>query len=99
MHRNLLRKDDLFLRDPGSAIADVIRIQNDFVILLLRDTKAVTVALNRSEVADGNDIVALVVGAPEDDHILGVIVVYQPLETIPAVIDFPHSGISQIEMV
>ena len=99
MHRNLLRKDDLLFRDTGSAIADVVRIEHNLVILLLRYTKTVAVAFNRSEVADGNDIVALVVGAPEDDHILDVIIVYQPLEAVPAVVDFPHSGIFQIKMV
>ena len=99
MHRNLLRKDDLLLRDAGSTIADVVRIEYNLIILLLRYTKTVAVALDRSEVADGNDIIALVVGAPEDDHILGVIIVYQPLEAVPAVVDFPHRGIFQIEMV
>ena len=99
MHCNLFRKDNLFFFNAISAISDIIRIERDFIILFFRNTETISITFYRSKVTDCNDIVTLIIGAAEDHNILGIIIMNQPLESIPAVINFPHWRIFQIEVV
>ena len=98
VHGNGERLEFLF-RDAAAAVDCCICIEYHLVSAFLRQPDLLVVALHRAEVADGDDLVSVVVNTPEGDDALLIVVVGDPAESLPGIVILPECGVVQIEFV
>ena len=99
MHGEILRFDD-----AGGAVAlaaerNIVGIEQHAVIPPLRRADAVIRALYLCKIANGDDLIALVIHPAKGDHGVCTVITGNPGEALPAEINLPQRGMLEVEMV
>ena len=98
MHGNRQGFEFLF-GDAAAAVDCRIRVEYSLIPALFGNADFVIVPLYRTEVADRNDLLSVVVAAAECNDALLVVVVGDPAESLPRVVVLPQCRVFQIELV
>ena len=76
-----------------------IGIEHELIGSGIRHADLVILALDRHEIAHGNDLLTAVVDAAERDHALTVVVVGDPAKALPGIVVLPERSIFLVEFI
>ena len=83
----------------GAAVLGRVAVEHLHIFLHRRTAEPVALIGVGAEVDGAEHLVAGLVPAQEDDHIVAVVIGHQPLEALPVEVHLPESALLQIELV